>query len=400
MDVRLSPEQLQLRNSVVQVADRLGPATVGQLDDHERAEKLEAAVARSGWRELRTPDDGGGPLASAVEVAIVAEQLARGRCDVAFVGPTLAADLRRLAGAPDATTPETVALLPDLSAPATEVDTSVAVDAFGGATALVLVRCATDPSSADPSSADPSTACSPTRVWDLQTVAVPGRGSGVDLTRPTAPLSTLSPTALRGQSKPITEEGLTRWTALGLVIACADLVGTMQGAIDLTVGYAKQRRQFGKAIGSFQAVQHLLADAVVHLEGSRSATLYAAWGVDELEPVCALRHAAAAKAYAARGAQIVCETAIQVHGGIGNTWDCLAHLYLRRALLSTALLGGIGVSLNRVLAHADLFPEVDGIDPKKVGSSSQKYRIFPEKHGICPDKPEIFAESADSDGLR
>src|SRR5205823_10751746 len=106
-----------------------------------------------------------------------------------------------------------------------------------------------------------------------------------------------------------------------------DLVGTMRGAVDLTVDYAKQRRQYGQPIGSFQAVQHLLADAAVHLEGSRSATLYAAWAADALAPADALAAAASAKANASRAARTVCEIAIQVHGGIGNTWDCLARVH-------------------------------------------------------------------------
>ena len=100
MDVRLSPEQQALRDSAAQVVDRLGPQTVGQLDDGERAEKLDAAIAASGWRELRSPEDGDAPLASGVEVAIIAEELGRGLADAPFVGPTLAAELRRLVGAP------------------------------------------------------------------------------------------------------------------------------------------------------------------------------------------------------------------------------------------------------------------------------------------------------------
>jgi alkylation response protein AidB-like acyl-CoA dehydrogenase len=64
-----------------------------------------------------------------------------------------------------------------------------------------------------------------------------------------------------------------------------------------------------------------------------------------------LAAAGAAKAYCVRAARYVCETAIQVHGGIGHTWECLAHVYLRRALLSSDILGGIGPSLGRVLAH-------------------------------------------------
>ena len=76
-----------------------------------------------------------------------------------------------------------------------------------------------------------------------------------------------------------------------------------------------------------------------------SATIHAAWAVDALAPVDARAAAAVAKAYAARAARIVCETTIQVHGGIGNTWECMAHVYLRRALLSSELFGSDGAQL-------------------------------------------------------
>ena len=125
----------------------------------------------------------------------------------------------------------------------------------------------------------------------------------------------------------------------------------MRGAVQLACDYAAERRQYGAAIGSFQAVQHLLADAFVAMEGSRSAALHAAWAVDALPADEALAAGAVAKAYSARAARTVCETAIQVHGGIGNTWECLAHVYLRRALLSSDVLGGAGANLARVLAH-------------------------------------------------
>jgi hypothetical protein len=100
MDVRLSPEQVALRQAAAQVVDRLGVHGVADLDDGERASKLDAAVAASGWRELRTATDDGAPWASAVEVALVAEELGRGLADAAFIGATLAAELRRRAGAP------------------------------------------------------------------------------------------------------------------------------------------------------------------------------------------------------------------------------------------------------------------------------------------------------------
>jgi alkylation response protein AidB-like acyl-CoA dehydrogenase len=86
MDVRLSSEQQALRDAAAKVLGDLRPRTVAQLDDHERFTKLDAAVAASGWRELRLPADGGAPLASAVEACIVAEELGRGLGDVAFTG--------------------------------------------------------------------------------------------------------------------------------------------------------------------------------------------------------------------------------------------------------------------------------------------------------------------------
>lgn len=318
MDVRLSSEQQALRDSVAQVVDRLGPRAVGQLDDAERAAKLDAAVAASGWRELRAAEPDGAPLASGVEVAIVAEELSRGLADAPFLGPTLAVELRRLAGAPDASTSETVALTADLGA----LGATVAIDAAGAERALV-------------------------RDGDILAEAplLPG-GEPVDLTRPTAFVGPATPVGPVGD--------LTAWSTLGLAVSSAELVGTMRGAVDLAVGYATERRQYGTAVGSFQAVQHLLADAFVLVEGSRSIALHAAWAVDALPPDTALAAGAAAKAYCARAARTVCEMAIQVHGGIGHTWECLAHVHLRRALLSSDVLGGVGPNLDRVLEHHGL----------------------------------------------
>jgi alkylation response protein AidB-like acyl-CoA dehydrogenase len=337
MDVRLSPEQQALRDSAAQIVDRLGPDTVGQLDDLERADKLEAAVLASGWRELRISEADGEPLGSAVEVAIVAEELGRGLADSPFVGPTLAAELRRLAGAPAATSPETVALsltMAELAVSATGEAPlgAVAVDARGAASALVL-RTAPD-------------------GHVLATVSLGRLEVRTDLTRPAAAVDGASGAAPIAQlAGKLTVDDLSTWTSMGLALTSADLVGTMRGAIDLTVAYAASRQQYGRPIGSFQAVQHLLADAQVLMEGSRSIARHAAWAVDALPPDAALAAAAGAKAYCARAARTVCETSIQVHGGMGNTWECLAHVFLRRALLSSELLGGAGASLERVLAH-------------------------------------------------
>jgi alkylation response protein AidB-like acyl-CoA dehydrogenase len=156
------------------------------------------------------------------------------------------------------------------------------------------------------------------------------------------------------QRRALSTDDLAAWTALGLALAAADLVGTMRGAVALACSYAKDRKQYGAPIGSFQAVQHLLADAFVAVEGSRSVALHAAWAVDALPPADAVAAASLAKAYAGRAGRTVCETAIQVHGGIGNTWECLAHVHLRRALLSIDLLGGTDRCVARVLNHHGL----------------------------------------------
>ena len=320
MDVRLSSEQQALRDSVAQVVARLGPHAVGALDDAERAGKLDAAVAAAGWRELRTPEAGDTPLGSGVEAAVVAEVLGRGLADTPFLGPTLAAELRRLCGAPPATAAETVVLAADLSSPGD----ALAIDAAGAAAGLVV---------------DGDV---------LATVALGPAVTRVDLTRPVAPTRG-TPAPVEGARR-LTGDDVTRWTALGLALTCADLVGTMDGAVQLATAYAGSRHQYGAPIGSFQAVQHLLADAFVAGEGSRSVALHAAWAVDALPPADALAAAAVAKAYCSRAARAVCEAGIQVHGGIGNTWECLAHVHLRRALLSTDVLGGAGPNLARVLA--------------------------------------------------
>ena len=104
--------------------------------------------------------------------------------------------------------------------------------------------------------------------------------SGLDLTRPSVILRSLSPPALvECSQRLVTADDISRWTALGLALASADLSGVMGGAVALACEYAKERKQYGAAIGSFQAIQHMLADAFALTEGARSITLHAAWAV-------------------------------------------------------------------------------------------------------------------------
>lgn len=344
MDVRLSPEQQALHDGVAQVVDRLGPKAVGQLGEQNRRARLLAAVDESGWRELRLATEQGHPLASGVEPAIVAEELGRGLADASFLGPTLAAELRRLAGAPPGDAAETVVLAPDLAALAPSDDTDhlggVAIDAEDCTRALFLV---------------PGPQGSLLAQVDLAAAS-----GGVDLTRPSVVLDSVSAYALVEGAARIPTHDLARWSALCLSLTCADLVGVMRGAVRLSRDDAQERRQYGAAIGSFQAVQHMLADAFALSEGARSVTLHAAWAVDAVPASAALASAAMAKAYCARAARDVCEVAIQVHGGVGNTWECLAHVYLRRALLSGDVGGDAGRSLELVLQHQGI-GGVDGL---------------------------------------
>ncbi len=170
------------------------------------------------------------------------------------------------------------------------------------------------------------------RGREVLTAPVGELRTGADLTRPVADLA-----GAAQQVGELADDDALRWQALALVATCADLVGTARGAHALACDYAKIREQYGKPIGSYQAIAHLLAEGLALIEGSVSVLRHAAWAVDEAPAADAVGAARIAKIYSARAARTVCETAIQVHGGIGNTWECAAHVYLRRALTSTNL---------------------------------------------------------------
>ena len=118
----------------------------------------------------------------------------------------------------------------------------------------------------------------------------------------------------------------------------AELVGGMQRTLDITVEYAKMRKQFGKPIGMFQAVQHQCADMYLETESSRSAAYYAAWALEENAPDASVA-VSIAKMYASDAGRNVGNRGIQVHGGMGFTWENDVHLYYRRAKSSETAFG-------------------------------------------------------------
>jgi alkylation response protein AidB-like acyl-CoA dehydrogenase len=130
----------------------------------------------------------------------------------------------------------------------------------------------------------------------------------------------------------------------------AELVGGMQRTLDITVEYAKTRKQFGKPIGMFQAVQHQCADMYLETESSRSAVYYAGWALEENSPD-AITAVSIAKMYASDAARTVGNRGIQIHGGMGFTWENDIHLYYRRAKASETAFGDATFHRERIASR-------------------------------------------------
>ena len=155
-------------------------------------------------------------------------------------------------------------------------------------------------------------------------------------------------------ARPIAADDYARWRDRTYASAAAELVGTARRIFDMSLSYAKERRQFDVPIGSFQAIQHKLADMSLALERATAAVHYAAMTVDGDDPergrACHVAQAAAGEA-----ARRILKDGIQIHGGIGYTWEHDLHLFLRRATADEYLFGTTGWHLDRL---ADLL-----IDP-------------------------------------
>jgi alkylation response protein AidB-like acyl-CoA dehydrogenase len=140
---------------------------------------------------------------------------------------------------------------------------------------------------------------------------------------------------------------LARVVQRATVALCAEMCGGAQKVLDMTTEYAKIRIAFGKPIGSYQGVKHKAADMLVEVENAKSLTYYAAWAVDENVPEAALA-ASMAKAYASDAFRKVAGAGIQLHGGIGFTWEHDLHLYFKRAKSSEFTFGDATYHRERV----------------------------------------------------
>ncbi|MBI4638550.1 MAG: acyl-CoA/acyl-ACP dehydrogenase [Candidatus Rokubacteria bacterium] len=349
MDFSFSPDQQLLRNSARAFLDEhCPPALVRSLIDDPRGESdgLWKEMAQLGWLGLSLPEEAGGSALGMVETAILLEELGRAACP----GPYFPTVLAATAIAEVGSAAQRTAWLPAIaagSARATVAFLDAELDWDPGETTTREERRAggftlTGVKHFVPWAHVADVLLVPARAREglalfLLTPSAPGlKLSPVEGIDPGARWSTLR---LDGASLPagalLGEPGeagpvlaaLLRRAAVG---AAAEMLGAARRCLDMSVAYAKVREQFGQPIGSFQAIRHKCAEMLLEVENSHAATYYAAWALDagaedaDLAP-------SVAKAYVSEAARKVCGEAIQVHGGIGFTWEYDLHLYFKRA---------------------------------------------------------------------
>ena len=340
MDFALNEDQLALQRSVREFLDERYPIErVAEIAD---GAGWDAAwwqeVAGLGWTGISVPDPDGGLGMGFLEELIVLEELGR----AVFPGPAFSTVAMALPA---------LSLAPDLLGPVVEGTRAATMAWTGEERSELPVRAEDDALVGtamfvpDLGSCDlvvvPAPDADGPAVWaidregervsweELPTVDSTRRLSRIAFERAPARRLAAGDEAARLLA-------LVRTRALaGLA---AEAVGVASRALELSVEYANSREQFGRPIGVYQAVSHELADAFVEVESARSLAYWAGWavanGADEADTA-----AAAAKAYGADAAVEACERAIQVHGGIGFTWEHALHRYYRRALWIAAFMG-------------------------------------------------------------
>ena len=341
MNLELTDEQLALRDTVRRyLAEKASVPTYVRpmLDDPTgNTDEVWAGLAALGAIGVLVPQEYGGSGMTMVEAGVAAEELGAALYPGPWLSSAVAATraLTRLAagagsllrGIADGSTIATIgplsgarpvvddgvlrgeiSALPDAAA----ADVLLVLGEGGGTAGLFAVD-----AKADGVSLTQRTHVDPTRkLFDVGF-------DGVDVQR----LASSSPDDVQALVDDV------------LIAGAADALGAANTVMNLAVDYAKVRRQFDQPIGSFQAVQHLCVDMYETVELARSGVLHALWAADAAPP--AERHLAAVRAKAFAGElATVADTAIQVFGGIGYTWEHDAHLYLKRLLGWSAFLGG------------------------------------------------------------
>jgi alkylation response protein AidB-like acyl-CoA dehydrogenase len=368
MELDFTAEQDELRVAVRAVlAAECPPARVRELVEARTAGKPAAAdglwarMVELGWPALTVPDSADGLGLGPVELAVVVEELGRALAPGPLL-PTISqfVPALRALGSPDqqlrflepvatAGAPGTLAIAEAAGSfdpaavtatatpkrdgsyrlagvkhgvieapPATELVVVVRVDGTSGDEGIAAFVVP-----GDTLDIAPLAALDPSRL--LSTVTL----DGVEV----------PPDRVLGSPGPAVASALRTVVSEATVALALESVGTAQHAFDISVEYAKQREQFGVPIGSFQAIKHKLADLLVLLERARALGYFAALTIAEGDERAAIS-TSMAKAAAGDMAQRVAKEGIQIHGGIGYTWEHDIHLYVRRLQSSTALFGG------------------------------------------------------------
>jgi alkylation response protein AidB-like acyl-CoA dehydrogenase len=164
----------------------------------------------------------------------------------------------------------------------------------------------------------------------------------LDMTRPIADLSLAGATGTLLATGSDAAHAIDQALELGAALLASEQVGVAQWCLDTTVEYLKVRKQFGRIVGGFQALKHRLADLFTQIESARATARYAAATATTGDPDRTIA-ASIAQAYCADVAVLAAEECIQLHGGIGMTWEYPAHLYLKRAKADHVGLGTPGM---------------------------------------------------------
>ena len=319
MDFGLSDDQREIQRTARDLlSERATPARVREHAEARTVdETLWSELSGLGWPGIAVAEEFGGQGLGQIELSILCEELGRSLAPVPFLPSALAATVIEQSGVRE----QCERWLPGLASGETigalgAVADGVADFVIGGAGAQVLVLVEQDGTGSVLSAADaevtPLEAIDPTR--SAARVSVP-QGAG----------DSLGDVCV----------GLGR----SLISVSSELVGVCERALEMTVAYVKDRKQFGVPVGSYQAVSHRCAQMLLDTEKARSMAAFAAWTADA-DPERLAEAAAMAKASASEAGREVTAAAIQMHGGIGFTWEADVHWLYKRAQLDAALLGG------------------------------------------------------------
>jgi alkylation response protein AidB-like acyl-CoA dehydrogenase len=338
------------------LAARYPVAAVRELAGDERGftDEQWQALAELGWTGLVVPEDGGGLGLGAVELVVIQEELGYALAPTPFfssVGATLllvaagtgSQRARWLGPLAQGEARGTIALWDEHAGWSPDHSE---VEASGGA--LTATKIAVP----DAATADfLIVAAADGRHYLVETGSAGVRALPEPALDPTRKLFTVE---LDGAAaEPLALEPARIAHAYHTIVAAlaAESVGVAQRAMEMAVAYAKERKQFGRPIGAYQAVSHRCAQMLLEVEGARSLAYWAGWALDH-EPDAAARAASMAKAYAGDAGFRVTASALQVLGGIGFTWEHDLHFYLKRAKANAHAFGDARWHRDRVAALA------------------------------------------------